>query len=691
MEHFDFPIREETAKAIVDMGYEAPTPIQEMTIPPLLEGRDVIGQAQTGTGKTAAFGIPMIERVNAEERTVQGLVLCPTRELAMQTAGEITKLAKYRPGLSVLAVYGGQPIERQLRPLKMGVQVVVGTPGRVLDHINRGTLSLSDVKFAVLDEADEMLDMGFREDIESILSQTNEDRQTALFSATMPFPILSLAQKYLKEPENLRVEMKGMTVEAVEQTYIPIRSFHKVELLSRLLVRDDVTRALVFMNTKLGVEEVVTKLQARGFAAAGLHGDMRQIERDAIMERFKNGMVGILVATDVAARGLDIENVEAVFNYDIPLDVENYVHRIGRTGRAGKDGRAYTFVVGRETSRMWDYRKVTKAAILCEQPPSGDDIRFAQEERMLTKAREKAEGELGERLLATAKKLLETTPAETAVAALIQMLEEAMGDKIDPALDIRIPEPPKPAPKPLPARTPYGNRGGRALPARRGGRFEGPYGRPADEKQSGNNRRYGRPAFPGDENRRYGKPAFVTDEARPYGKPAEEAGERRYGKPAFVNDEARPYGKPAEEAGERRYGKSAFVNDEARSYGKPAHENRAEGDKPAREHVGERRYGRPVPESMKENSDRRDSRRYDSADSTPHKENRFERRRRQFGELPAVEAPTSGSEKTENTKPYRPWADAPHSRNHRGRDGAINAKDSLPRYRDEHGKKPRKG
>lgn len=336
MEHFDFTIREEISRAIADMGYENPTPIQEMTIPPLLDGKDVIGQAQTGTGKTAAFGIPMIERVDALDRSVQGLVLCPTRELAMQTAGEIAKISKFIPGISVLAVYGGQPIERQLLPLKRGVQVVVGTPGRVLDHLNRGTLSLDGVKFAVLDEADEMLDMGFREDMEAILSKTNPDRQTALFSATMPFPILSLAQKYLKEPEFLRVENKQLTVEAVKQTYIPVRSFHKVELLSRLLVRDGITRALVFMNTKLGVEEVVTKLQSRGFAAAGLHGDMRQIERDAIMARFKQGTVGILIATDVAARGLDIDNVEAVFNYDIPLDVEYYVHRVGRTGQIGR-------------------------------------------------------------------------------------------------------------------------------------------------------------------------------------------------------------------------------------------------------------------------------------------------------------------------------------------------------------------
>ncbi len=451
MENFDFEISSGTKQALADMGYSKPTPIQELTIPPLLKGSDVIGQAQTGTGKTASFGIPMTELIDETSRAVQALVLCPTRELAVQTAGELTKLTKYKPRVSALAVYGGQPIERQLRALKMGVQIVVGTPGRVMDHMNRGTLNLENVKMLVLDEADEMLDMGFRDDIESILSQTNPERQTALFSATMPLPIMALSKKYLREPEYLKVENKTMMVEAVKQSYIPVRSFHKPELLSRILVRDGINRALVFINTKLGVEEVVTKLQSRGFSAAGLHGDMRQIERDAIMERFKNGMVSILVATDVAARGLDIDNVEAVFNYDIPLDVEYYVHRVGRTGRAGREGRAYTFVVGRETARMWEYRRVTKAAILCEQPPSGEDIHVSQQERLIERVTESASGEIDQASLDSAAKLLNSgEPAERVVAALISMLNASSGEKIDPALDIRVPEPPKPV-RPAPA------------------------------------------------------------------------------------------------------------------------------------------------------------------------------------------------------------------------------------------------
>ena len=486
MEGFDFPISDATRQAITDMGYENPTPIQVLTIGPLLAGRDVIGQAQTGTGKTAAFGIPIMEKVDASEKYVQALILSPTRELAVQTAGEFEKLGKYRPGLEAVAVYGGAPIERQIRALKYGAQIVVGTPGRVMDHMRRGTLDVSRIKVCILDEADEMLDMGFRDDMESILSQTNPERQTALFSATMPLPIMTLGKKYLTDPEFLRVENHALTVEAVRQTYIPIRSFHKNELLARLLVRDNINRALVFMNTKLGVEEVVTNLQTRGFAAAGLHGDMRQIERDAIMERFKGGMVSILVATDVAARGLDIENVEAVFNYDLPLDVDNYVHRIGRTGRAGKEGRAYTFVVGRELSRVWEYRKYTKALILAENPPSGEDIRAAEDARFTAKTKEKANTELD---LTAANALLEGEEPAKIVAALLEQLRETQGSRIHAELDIKVPEPPRPAPRPAPARAPLASS---AAPFKKGGyndrrpdirsrRFEGKGGKPGFE------------------------------------------------------------------------------------------------------------------------------------------------------------------------------------------------------------------
>lgn len=450
MEAFEqaFELSNELRRAISDMGYEQPTPIQLESIPPMLEGRDVIGQAQTGTGKTAAFGIPLVDAINPALRQVQALVLCPTRELALQTAGELCKLARYRAGVRTLAVYGGQPIERQLQALSAGVQVVVGTPGRVMDHMRRGSLDLSGARMVVLDEADEMLDMGFRDDIETILNQTNPQRQTALFSATMPYPILQLSKRYLKDPVHVKIANRELTVEKISQAFISVRPYHKVELLSRLLVRDEVKRALVFCNTKRCVEEVVTQLQARSFAAAGLHGDMRQIERDAIMARFRQGTVGILVATDVAARGLDIDDVQTVFNYDLPQDVEYYIHRVGRTGRAGREGKAYSFVVDREVARMWEYRKITGAKILCEQAPSGQELRKIQIGRQMEQILSRANGELDDALLDQARQLLEAGDALNTTAAMLAMLMEAGDQKTNDALDIR---PPMPARSPRPA------------------------------------------------------------------------------------------------------------------------------------------------------------------------------------------------------------------------------------------------
>ena len=450
----------EVAQAIEEMGYETPTPIQQEAIPPMLAGRDVIGQAQTGTGKTAAFGIPLVEKIDPSLRRVQALVLCPTRELAMQTAGELMKLGRRRAGLMVVPVYGGQPIERQLRALQNGAQVVVGTPGRVMDHMKRGTLNFDALKLAVLDEADEMLDMGFRDDIETILSATSEARQTALFSATMPRPILALASRYLNDPVQVKIEKRELTVEKIEQCYISVRSFHKNELLSRLLTLEDIKLALVFCNTKQGVESVVTELQHRGFSAAGLHGDMRQIERDAIMARYRNGLINVLVATDVAARGLDIDNIEAVFNYDIPLDVEYYVHRIGRTGRAGKEGRAYTFVVGREVSRMWDYRRITGAKILCRKAPGAEEVEKALCGRVMKEITDHAGEEHSEETRTLARQLLESADAEQAVAAMLDLLIKQAGARTDVTIDLNPPEqvrPPRPAAPPAPVRRgPYG-------------------------------------------------------------------------------------------------------------------------------------------------------------------------------------------------------------------------------------------
>jgi len=436
-----FNLSDEVAQAIADMGFEEPTPIQEKAIPPMLEGRDIIGQAQTGTGKTAAFGIPLVEKLDAEDKSVQAIVLCPTRELALQTAGEIMKLSRHRPGIRVTPVYGGQPIERQLRALSLGSQVIVGTPGRVMDHMNRGTLDISKIRLVVLDEADEMLDMGFRDDIETILSATPETRQTALFSATMPRPIYMLAKQYLKDPIHVEIEHKELTVERIEQSYISVRSFHKGELLSRLLILSDIKLALVFCNTKLGVETVVTDLQHRGFSAAGLHGDMRQIERDAIMARFRNGLINVLVATDVAARGIDVDDIEAVFNYDIPQDVEYYVHRIGRTGRAGKEGRAYTFVVGREVARMWEYRKITGAKILCQKAPDAADVQKALRERVIKDIVSHCGDEISETSLEAARALMAENDAERAVAVMLDMLIRSTGARTDASVDLTPPEP----------------------------------------------------------------------------------------------------------------------------------------------------------------------------------------------------------------------------------------------------------
>lgn len=452
---FEFDLSGDIQRAITDMGYEEPTPIQAGAIPPMLEKKDIIGQAQTGTGKTAAFGIPLVSAINTSEHSVQALVLCPTRELALQTAGELQKIARYRRGVSVLAVYGGQPIERQLRALSHGVQIVVGTPGRVMDHMRRGSLDLSGVKVAVLDEADEMLDMGFRDDIEEILKATPEERQTALFSATMPRPILQLANRYLSEPVHIKIANKELTVERIAQSFINVRAFHKLELLVRLLIRDNVKLALVFCNTKRCVEDVVTQLQSRGFSAAGLHGDMRQIERDAIMGRFRQGTVGVLVATDVAARGLDVDDIEVVFNYDIPQDVEYYVHRIGRTGRAGKDGRAYTFTVGREIARMWEYRRITGAKFVCEQAPTGEELKAIKAQRMIEQIAQKVEaGEHCADTQALAASLLNKVGAEQALETMLSMLLKMSSYKTMDDVDLKVPEDRRP---PTPERRgPYG-------------------------------------------------------------------------------------------------------------------------------------------------------------------------------------------------------------------------------------------
>ncbi len=383
----ELPLSKDILKAVSDMGFEETTPIQAVAIPRLLEGGDIIGQAQTGTGKTAAFGIPLLEKVDGHSKKTQGLVLCPTRELAIQVAEELTSLAARKKGVFVLPVYGGQPMDRQLRGLARGAQVVVGTPGRVLDHLQRGSLSLANVRLAVLDEADEMLDMGFRDDMEAILSHTPADAQRALFSATMPHAVMELSGQYLKDPEVIRVARKHMTVPGIEQIWYEVRPYQKLDALCRVLDTQNPNKAIVFCSTRQGVDELTTHLLGRGFQADALHGNLSQTQRDRVMKRFRGGGLDLLVATDVAARGLDVDDVDAVINYSMPNDVENYVHRIGRTGRAGRTGKAFTFVTPREGHVLREIIRHTKATITQAKLPSVRDVAAMKTTQLLNEVR----------------------------------------------------------------------------------------------------------------------------------------------------------------------------------------------------------------------------------------------------------------------------------------------------------------
>ncbi|MFL6228869.1 MAG: DEAD/DEAH box helicase [Pyrinomonadaceae bacterium] len=363
-------------KAIGDVGYETPSPIQLKTIPLLLSGRDVVGQAQTGTGKTAAFALPILERINAKSNHVQALVLTPTRELAIQVAEAFHTYAKHLGGVRVVPVYGGQPIQQQLRRLHGGAQVVVGTPGRVMDHLRRETLDIAALKFVVLDEADEMLRMGFIEDVEWILSHTPAARQTALFSATMPREVRRIAERHLNEPASVHIEHKTLTVPTVKQHYVNVSEGQKLDALTRILEAEanPGEAVLVFDRTKIGAAEVTEKLQARGYAAEAMHGDMSQAQRETVIRRLRGGQVEIVVATDVAARGLDVERIAWVVNYDMPNDEESYVHRIGRTGRAGREGRTVLFVTPRQQRMMREIERYTGQRIEPMRLPTGADV-----------------------------------------------------------------------------------------------------------------------------------------------------------------------------------------------------------------------------------------------------------------------------------------------------------------------------
>jgi ATP-dependent RNA helicase DeaD len=373
----DFELHRNVYKAIHDMGFEEPSPIQAAAIPLILEGKDVIGQAQTGTGKTAAFGIPLVEKVSMENK-VQALVLTPTRELAIQVSGELRKISKYKK-IRTLPIYGGQSIGHQIRTLKQGVQAVIGTPGRVLDHLRRKTLRLEEVQMVVLDEADEMLDMGFIDDIKEILSHVQTNRQTLLFSATMPNEIRTLSRQYMSSPETVAINRKEVTAPLIDQVYYKVLERNKLESLCRILDSEDVGLGIVFCRTKRGVDELTEALQERGYMADGLHGDLSQAQRDKVMRAFRESEIELLVATDVAARGIDVGNVTHVINYDIPQDPESYVHRIGRTGRAGKKGIALTLVTPREMKQILMIEKITKTNLRPCSVPTLEEVAERQQ------------------------------------------------------------------------------------------------------------------------------------------------------------------------------------------------------------------------------------------------------------------------------------------------------------------------
>jgi len=382
----DLPISEEIKKAVAEMGFEEATHIQAKSIPLILEGLDVIGHSQTGTGKTAAFGIPIIEKIaQAEETTTtQALILCPTRELAVQGCEELRKFAKYKHGISVVPIYGGQHIDRQITSLKKGATIVIGTPGRIMDHLRRRTLKLNNLSMVILDEADEMLNMGFREDIETILQDVPDERQSILFSATMPPEIMQITHKYQNEPTIVKMESRELTVPSIRQFYYEVPGGKKTEALARLLDYYNPKRSIVFCNTKRMVDELTDDLQFRGYSPDELHGDMKQQARDTVMAAFKSGKVDILIATDVAARGIDVDDIDAVFNYDLPQDYEYYIHRIGRTGRAGKSGTSHTFVSGRrQIYALHDIEKHIKTKIDLKSIPSSTEVNEVKSDKLI--------------------------------------------------------------------------------------------------------------------------------------------------------------------------------------------------------------------------------------------------------------------------------------------------------------------
>ena len=450
MKFSELGLSDSLLKAIKRSGYEEATPIQEQTIPMVLEGKDVIGQAQTGTGKTAAFGLPIIENVDTENLNIQAIIISPTRELAIQTQEELYRLGKDKH-VRVQVVYGGADIRRQIKSLKQHPQILVGTPGRLRDHINRHTVKLDHIKTLVLDEADEMLNMGFLEDIESIIKETPDDRQTLLFSATMPPEIKRIGVQFMSDPETVRIKAKELTTDLVDQYYIRARDYEKFDIMTRLIDVQDPDLTIVFGRTKRRVDELSKGLIARGYNAAGIHGDLTQDKRSKIMWKFKNNELDILVATDVAARGLDISGVTHVYNYDIPSDPDSYVHRIGRTGRAGHHGVSLTFVTPNEMDYLHEIEKLTRVRMLPLKPPTAEEAFKGQVASAFNDIDELIARDSTDRYEEAAEKLLETHNATDLVAALLNnMTKEAASE-----VPVKItPE------RPLPRRNKRNNRNG---------------------------------------------------------------------------------------------------------------------------------------------------------------------------------------------------------------------------------------
>jgi len=470
-------------KAIHEMGFEESTPIQEKAIPIALQGRDLIGQAQTGTGKTAAFSIPLVQNIDPKEEHIVALIMTPTRELAIQVAEEIAKLSRFK-GIRTLPIYGGQDIVKQIRALKQKPHVIIGTPGRLLDHINRKTIKLDHVRMVILDEADEMLDMGFLDDINTILSKLPEDRQTMLFSATMPPNIRKLADTYLKSPEFVSVVPKQVSAPSVEQYYMEVHEQQKFEILSRLLDMEAPDLAIVFGRTKRRVDELSEALKKRGYSAEGLHGDLSQNQRDAVMRKFRDGSIDVLVATDVAARGLDVSGVTHVINFDLPQDPESYVHRIGRTGRAGKEGIAITFVTPRESDHLHLIERITRHRIAKRPLPSIADALEGKQRATAERLIEVLQNDDFHIYKGFAIQLLEQYDSVHVLAAALKLLT---GEKND--VDIQLtPEEPLRVKKRRTEGGRYG--GGRDMRGREG---RGRDVRPTGRKASGHYRRDGKP------------------------------------------------------------------------------------------------------------------------------------------------------------------------------------------------------